>query len=428
MASWPGMDRLARLRVLAGAARYDASCASCGSDRPAQRGGIGDGARSGICHSFTPDGRCISLFKVLLTNACMFDCRYCANRRSADVPRTHFTPREVADLTLDLYRRNYIEGLFLSSGIVRSADHTMELLVEAARILREEHRFGGYVHLKAIPGASEDLIARAGLVADRLSVNIELPTTADLARLAPDKDAGVVERGMHAIRVRHEGVAAERGRHRNTPRFATAGQTTQMVIGASATRDGTILTRASQLYRAHGLRRVYYSAYSPTPTPDPRLPLEPPPLVREHRLYQADWLMRFYGFEAAEIAEGPDADLPLDIDPKLAWALRHRALFPVDVNVAPRELLLRVPGLGVRGVERILEARRFRKLGPPELSRLRLAMGRAASFLVHAGPNPALRALDREDLAARFRPPPRQLGLFGPVASEAATTARTGEL
>ncbi len=422
------MDRLARLRVLAGAARYDASCASSGSDRPAPRNGIGDGARSGICHSFTPDGRCISLLKILLTNACIFDCHYCANRRSADVPRSRFTPREVADLTLEFYRRNYIEGLFLSSGIVRSADHTMELLVEAARILREEHRFGGYVHLKAIPGASQDLVARAGLVADRLSVNIELPTSADLARLAPDKDAGVIERGMHAIRAGCDGDAAERGPRRKARRFAAAGQTTQMVIGASPTRDGAILARASQLYRAHALRRVYYSAYSPTPAADPLLPLAPPPLVREHRLYQADWLMRFYGFEAAEIAEGPDADLPLDIDPKLAWALRHRALFPVDVNTAPRELLLRVPGLGVRGVDRILAARRCRRLGLAELRRLRVALSRASSFLAAAGRNPALRAIDREDLAARLRPAPRQLALFEAAAREAALTARTGEL
>lgn len=422
------MDRIAKLRVLAGAARYDASCASCGSDRPAQRGGIGDGARSGICHSFTPDGRCISLLKILLTNACIYDCHYCANRRSADVPRARFTPREVADLTVEFYRRNYIEGLFLSSGIVRGADHTMELLVEVARLLRQEHRFGGYIHLKAIPGASEELVARAGLLADRLSVNVELPTAAELARLAPDKDPGAIERGMHAIRVRHEGAAAERGRRSGPPRFAAAGQTTQMVIGASPAKDGTILARASQLYQAHALRRVYYSAYSPTPAADPLLPREAPPLVREHRLYQADWLMRFYGFEAAEIVEGPEADLALDIDPKLAWALRHRALFPVDVNAAPRELLLRVPGLGVRGVERILDARRFRRLGLAELRRLRVTVSRASWFLAHAGPNPALRELDREDLAARFRPPPRQLALFGAVARQAAATARTGEL
>src|SRR5512140_322354 len=287
------MDRLARLRVLAGAARYDASCASSGSDRPAQRRGVGDGAPSGVCHSFTPDGRCISLLKILLTNACIYDCHYCANRRSADVPRARFTPREVADLTLELYRRNYIEGLFLSSGIVRSADHTMEQLVEAVRLLRDEHRFGGYVHLKAIPGASEELVARAGLLADRLSLNIELPTAGDLARLAPEKDGGTIERGMRAIRARVDGFAAERARSRRAPRFAAAGQTTQMVIGASPAKDGTILLRAAQLYEAHALRRVYYSAYSPTPAAGPELPARGAPLVREHRLYQADWLMRF---------------------------------------------------------------------------------------------------------------------------------------
>lgn len=422
------MDRLGKLRVLAGAARYDASCASCGSDRAAEKGGLGAGAPSGVCHSFTPDGRCISLLKILLTNACIYDCHYCANRRSADVPRARFTPREIADLTVDFYRRNYVEGLFLSSGIVRDPDTTMEQLVETARILRDEHRFGGYIHLKAIPGASEDLIAGAGLVADRLSVNIELPTRSDLAQLAPDKDGHRIESGMHAIRVRHDGAAAERKRSRVAPRFAPAGQTTQMVIGATPSADAVILGRAAQLYRAHALRRVYYSAYNPTPASDPRLPAASAPLVREHRLYQADWLMRFYGFDVGEIVETPDANLALDIDPKLAWALRHRGVFPVDVNTAPRELLLRVPGLGVRGVERILEARRFRRLGEGELKRLRIPLGRASSFLVHDGPNPRVRQLDREDFAARFRAPPRQLGLFEGANHAAAVAARTGEL
>jgi putative DNA modification/repair radical SAM protein len=422
-----GMDRLGKLRVLAGAARYDASCASSGSDRPGQKGGIGNGAASGICHSFTPDGRCVSLLKILLTNVCIYDCHYCGNRRSADVERARFTAREVADLTIDFYKRNYIEGLFLSSGIIRDADYTMEQLVEVARILREEHRFGGYIHLKTIPGASEDLIARAGVVADRLSVNVELPTASDLVQLAPDKDARRIEDGMHAIRVRHDGAADERRRIKTAPRFAPAGQTTQMVIGATPTPDGIILARASQLYGAHALRRVYYSAYSPTPASDPRLPLGAAPLVREHRLYQADWLMRFYGFDASELLDRPDANLPLEMDPKLAWALRHRALFPVDVNAAPRELLLRVPGLGVRGVERILQARRFRSLGVAELRRLRIPMRRASPFLLHAGANPATRELDREDLVARFRPPREQLTLFA-EGQASAVTARTGEL
>jgi putative DNA modification/repair radical SAM protein len=421
------MERLRKLQVLAGAARYDASCASSGSDRPAQKGGIGHGAPSGICHSYTPDGRCISLLKILLTNVCVYDCRYCPSRRSADVERARFTPREVAELTVDFYTRNYVEGLFLSSGIVRDADYTMELVIEVARILREEHRFGGYIHLKAIPGASEELLARAGLLADRLSVNIELPTRSDLVALAPDKDASGIEAGMRAIRVRHEGAAAERRRHPSAPRFAPAGQTTQMVIGATPTPDAVILARASQLYGAHALRRVYYSAYSPTPASDARLPVSAAPLAREHRLYQADWLLRFYGFEAHELLARPDENLSLEMDPKLAWALRHRAVFPLDVNLAPRELLLRVPGLGVRGVERILQARRFRRLGLAELERLRIPMRRAAPFLVLAGENRALRSLDREDLPARVVPAPRQLGLFD-AAREAAAAARTGEL
>ena len=299
------MDCLGKLRVLAGAARYDASCASSGSDRPAQKGGIGNGAASGVCHSFTPDGRCISLLKILLTNVCIYDCHYCANRRSADVERARLTPREVADLTIDFYKRNYVEGLFLSSGIVRDADYTMELLVEAVRILREEHRFGGYVHLKAIPGASEDLLARAGLVADRLSVNVELPTDPTSSASRPTRTHGASStacaRSASGTRARPRSAR----RIRSAPRFAPAGQTTQMVIGATPTPDGVILARASQLYGAHALRRVYYSAYSPTPASDPRLPLAAAPLVREHRLYQADWLMRFYGFAASEILERP---------------------------------------------------------------------------------------------------------------------------
>ncbi|HET7754630.1 MAG TPA: putative DNA modification/repair radical SAM protein [Anaeromyxobacteraceae bacterium] len=422
------MDRLSKLQVLAGAAKYDASCASSGSNRPAQKGGVGNGASCGVCHSFTPDGRCVSLLKILLTNACIYDCQYCANRRSADVPRARFTASEVAELTIDFYRRNYIEGLFLSSGIVRSPDYTMEQMVEVTRLLRDEHRFGGYIHLKAIPGASDDLLARAGLLADRLSVNIELPTDGDLVSLAPDKDARRIETGMRSIRARVDDATSERRKSRFAPRFAPAGQTTQMVIGASPTPDGVILSRAAELYGRHALRRVYYSAYSPTPSAGPNLPRSAAPLVREHRLYQADWLMRFYGFDVGEILEAPDANLSLDVDPKLAWALRNRALFPVDVNAAAKELLLRVPGLGVRGVDRIIEARRFRKLGLPELRRLRIPVSRAAPFLVCAGANGAVRQLDRADLVARFRPPPRQLGLFESASANAAASALTGEL
>ncbi len=417
------MEQVDTLRILSGAARYDASCASSGSNRPAPRGGLGDGASSGICHSYTPDGRCISLLKLLLTNACILDCQYCVNRRSSGVERARFTPAEVADLTADFYRRNYIEGLFLSSGIVRSADFTMELLVETARLLREEHRFGGYIHLKAIPGASSELVLQAGRLADRLSMNIELPTDGDLAKLAPGKDAGVIERGMRLIRGGRDQAEDERKRFRSAPRFAPAGQTTQMVVGATPSSDASVLARASELYARHGLRRVYYSAYSPTSAPHPDLPAARAPLVREHRLYQADWLMRFYGFDAGEIVGGSDGRLDLELDPKLAWALRNRARFPVDVNSAPRESLLRVPGLGVRAVERILGARRFRRLGGAELSRLRVPVRRAAPFLVWEGSNPAVRALDGPGLEARFRPRAAQLSLF-----QNTRAAVTGEL
>jgi putative DNA modification/repair radical SAM protein len=423
------VDLADRLRILAGAAKHDASCASSGSTRARPAGGVGAGAPSGVCHAYGPDGRCISLLKVLLTNACVYDCGYCANRRSSDVPRASFSPRELADLTVDFYRRNYVEGLFLSSGIVKSPDHTMERLVEVARLLRREHRFGGYVHLKAIPGASAALVAEAGRVADRLSVNVELPTRDDLARLAPEKDEGRIEDGMRVIR---EGCAeateAPRGARSRPPRFAPAGQSTQMVVGATPTADRTILSRAAALYGRYGLRRVYYSAYSPVARPGPGLPAAAPPLAREHRLYEADWLLRFYGFTVDELAESPDGNLDLDLDPKLAWALRHRERFPLDVNAAPREALLRVPGLGVRTVERILASRRGARLGLDALRRLRVPLRRAAPFLEVHGPNPDLHALDGERLALRFRPPPAQLPLFGPRGAARDAPARTGEL
>ncbi len=421
----PVVELLEKLEILAGAARYDASCASSGSTRATPTGGVGNGAPCGVCHSYTPDGRCISLLKVLLTNACIYDCRYCANRSSADLRRARFTPVELADLTLDLYRRNYIEGLFVSSGVAPNPDRTMEDLVAVAKRLRVEHRFGGYIHLKAIPGASAELVREAGLWADRLSINIELPTRADLAALAPDKDEGRIEGGMQVIRAGVDASADERRRSRGAPRFAPSGQSTQMVIGASATPDARILGRASELYARHALRRVYYSAFSPPPSAAPGLPSGPAPLVREHRLYQADWLLRFYGFTSDEIVTGPEANLDLELDPKLAWALRHRERFPVDVNRAPRELLLRVPGLGVRGVDRILQARRFRRLGRAELSRMRIPVGKAGAFLAWQGPNPALRSLDDDALVSRFRPLPRQLSLFAPASFAAAAS---GEL
>ncbi|RYD24838.1 MAG: putative DNA modification/repair radical SAM protein, partial [Verrucomicrobiaceae bacterium] len=340
--------------------------------------GVGSTGGAGICHSFTPDGRCVSLLKVLLTNVCLYDCHYCINRRSSNVTRARFTVEEVVQLTLDFYKRNYIEGLFLSSGIIRNADYTMELVIEVARRLREEHWFRGYIHLKTIPEASQELIERAGRYADRISINIELPTEAGLAKLAPEKNLVKTQEAMGKIRLRIEEAKESRGRMvpaaarpARRPPFAT-GQSTQMLVGADDSDDAAVLGRADQLYRSYQLKRVYYSGFSPIPEPSSLLPLKPPPLLREHRLYQADWLLRFYGFQVEELVPASAPRLPLEVDPKLAWALGNRAVFPVDVNKAPRELLCRVPGLGIRNVLRILEARRHCRLHVADLKRLRL--------------------------------------------------------
>lgn len=373
------VDVRRKLEILADAAKYDASCASSGSRRK-NIGGVGNTEGMGICHSFTPDGRCVSLLKILLTNHCIFDCKYCINRISSDVTRARFTPREVVDLTLDFYRRNYIEGLFLSAGVLRTPDETMEEMIEVARSLRQDHRFGGYIHLKAVAGASPDAVSRAGEWADRVSANIELPTQTDLDSLAPAKRHDAIEDVMGDLRERIDEGKASKGRKP----FAPAGQSTQVIVGATPSDDRVILTKSNQLYTQHRLRRVYYTAFSPIQRPDADLPAAPPPLVREHRLYQADWLIRFYGFGVDEIAPPEAPDLSLDKDPKLAWALRHRAFFPIDVNRAGREWLLRVPGLGVRNVERILKARVFRKLTLADLRKLRVPLKRAAFFLVTA--------------------------------------------
>ena len=406
---------LQKLEILADAAKYDASCASSGTTRRDSAGGRGLGSTEGmgICHAYAPDGRCISLLKVLLTNHCVFDCHYCINRKSSNVRRARFSPQEVADLTIAFYRRNYIEGLFLSSGIVKSSDRTMEQLVEAARILREEHEFRGYIHLKTIPDADPELIRRAGLYADRVSINVELPTAAGLARLAPDKDARRIESAMGgvtaAIAEAREGTA----RFRHAPKFAPAGQATQMIVGAEAATDAEIVGKASHLYGAFGLRRVYYSAFSPIPDASGVLPLRRPPLVREHRLYQSDWLMRFYGYRAEDVAEaaGEDGMLPLDIDPKLAWALKFREQFPVDVNHSSREMLLRVPGLGVRAVSHVVASRRHRKLRLDDLARLTSSIAKVRPFVVAADWRPTL-LTDRADLRALLAPPTEQLELF----------------
>ncbi|MDD2328198.1 MAG: putative DNA modification/repair radical SAM protein, partial [bacterium] len=332
---------LEKLNILADAAKYDVSCASSGTSRPAAKGGIGTATGWGICHSFTPDGRCISLFKILLTNHCIYDCAYCTNRRSNDVKRTAFTPRELAELTVGFYQRNYIEGLFLSSGVMRNPDYTMEQMLRVVKLLREQYRFNGYIHMKAIPGASDELIAQAGRYADRMSVNLEIPSEENLKLLAPEKNYSEVFAPMRFIQQGMLESAEERKKFRSAPRFVPAGQSTQLIIGATPDNDRQILTLASALYRRPSFKRVYYSGYIPVNRGDSRLPtLATPPLVRENRLYQADWLMRFYQFKASEIVDESHPDLDLDVDPKMGWALRHPEFFPVDVNSAPYEMIL----------------------------------------------------------------------------------------
>lgn len=404
-----------KLEILADAAKYDASCASSGTAKKNSLGGKGVGSTEGmgICHAYAPDGRCISLLKILLTNHCIFDCHYCINRKSSNVARARFTPQEVVDLTLNFYRRNYIEGLFLSSGIVKNANHTMEQLVEVARILREEHDFRGYIHLKTIPEADAEIIHAAGLYADRVSINVELPTDTGLTRLAPDKNARQIEGAMGRTKARIVQAKDERKRFRHAPRFAPAGQSTQMIVGADDASDSAIIGKASRLYGDFGLRRVYYSAFSPIPDASAVLPLKRPPLLREHRLYQSDWLMRFYGFAPQEVADAAEADgnLPLDIDPKLAWALKFRESFPVDVNRAPKELLLRVPGLGTKAVARILVSRRHRNLRLDDVARLTASVTKVRPFICTIDWRPTL-LTDRADLRGLLTPRSEQLELF----------------
>lgn len=373
-----------KLHVLADAAKYDASCSSSGSKKTRKGKGLGSTEGAGICHSYTPDGRCISLLKILLTNYCIFDCKYCINRISSDVKRARFSITEVVQLTLDFYRRNYIEGLFLSSGIIKNSDYTMEQLIAVAKSLRQEHHFRGYIHLKTIPGSSNELLNLAGLYADRLSVNIELPTETDLQKLAPEKNRPQLENNMAEIQIKSEEIKEDRKKGLSVPIFTPAGQSTQMIIGATPTPDKDILLTSSTLYKKYKLRRVYYSAFSPIPHADARLPGASPPLLREHRLYQADWLLRFYGFSVNEIVSENEPNLETSIDPKTAWALRNPGYFPIDVNKAGREQLLRIPGLGARSVEKILQIRRHHRICFDDLIRLRVAMNRAKLFIITA--------------------------------------------
>lgn len=410
------LDTAQKLEILADAAKYDASCSSSGTNRRDSRDGKGIGSTmgGGICHAWAPDGRCVSLLKILLTNSCIFDCRYCVNRKSSNVRRARFTAAEVVALTLDFYRRNYIEGLFLSSGIINTPDYTMEQIVEVARALREDHHFRGYIHLKTIPDADPGLVTAAGRHADRVSINVELPTVGGLSLLAPDKSEGRIERAMGHLRSAIEDGRDASRRYRSAPLFAPAGQSTQMIVGADAATDRDIVSRAAGLYRRFELRRVYYSAFTPIPDASAVLPLRRPPLLREHRLYQSDWLLRFYHYTPDEVTATVDPTtgmLPLDIDPKLAWALKFREHFPVDVNRAPKEMLLRVPGLGPRAVQSIIAARRWRTLRLEDVARLTVSVGKLRPFIVTGDWRP-VRLTERNDLKSLVVPRPVQLDLF----------------
>lgn len=410
----PSLSLDRKLAILSDAAKYDASCASSGSTKRDSRDGKGLGSNegSGICHAYAPDGRCISLLKILMTNFCIYDCSYCVNRVSSNVPRARFSVDEVVRLTIEFYRRNYIEGLFLSSGVIRSPDATMEDMVRIVRRLRHEENFRGYIHLKTIPDAAPELIDEAGRLADRLSINVELPTDRAVETLAPEKRPDQIRKVMADVRLRKDGTRERSHTGKRPPRFAPAGQSTQMIIGADASSDATVLGQSTRLYSSYKLKRVYYSAFSPIPDSTSKLPLVRPPLQREHRLYQADWLLRFYGFDVDEITGVTKAgNLDLDVDPKLAWALAHRGLFPLDVNLAEKALLLRVPGFGVKTVQRILSTRRHRALRYEDIARMGASMKKARAFVTAQGWTPGA-LTDSADLRARFAPPPEQLSLF----------------
>lgn len=403
-----------KLVILSDAAKYDASCSSSGTAKRNSKDGKGIGSTegSGICHSYAPDGRCISLLKILMTNFCIYDCAYCINRISSNQPRARFSVEEVVWLTLEFYRRNYIEGLFLSSGVIKSPDNTMAEMVRIAKELRVTQGFRGYIHLKTIPDAAPQLIEEAGLYADRLSINVELPTDISVERLAPGKNPATIRQAMAGLRLKIEEHGEPSPISKKRKKFAPAGQSTQMIIGADGTSDATVLGKSAALYGSYHLKRVYYSAFSPIPDSTAALPLIKPPLMREHRLYQADWLMRFYGFAADEVAGTTTGGmLDLEIDPKLAWALQNRQSFPVDVNRAAKEMLLRVPGFGTKSVQRILAARRHKSLRFDDLLRIGAIMSKAKPFITALDWSPR-GMTDEANLRARFTPAPQQLVLL----------------
>lgn len=433
------MELKTKLEILSDSAKYDVSCSSSGSTRKNTPGGIGNAAASGICHSWSDDGRCISLLKILLTNVCIYDCTYCVNRASNDVRRAAFTPDEVADLTINFYRRNYIEGLFLSSAIMKNPDHTMELMLRTVRKLREEYRFNGYIHLKAIPGADPRLIDQAGLFADRMSVNIELPSNEGLKLLAPQKKKEAIIKPMGFIHSRIVQGKEEKKLYRKAPSFVPAGQSTQLIVGATPDHDLGILKLSENLYKHFSLKRVYYSAYVPVLS-HPNLPAIPkPPLLREHRLYQADWLLRFYGFQAGEILNEQQPNFDIELDPKCNWAIRNLHLFPVEVNLADYEMLLRIPGIGVRSAQRIMAARRVSPLSYEDLRKLGIVLKRARFFITclgkYFGEKSFSEAIIRSTLVSNRRqlllagsPQWQQLSIFDQPTIEDAFASTTGEL
>ena len=433
------MDLMEKLEILTDAAKYDVACTSSGVDRPAQKGKLGSAVKAGICHSFAADGRCVSLLKVLMSNDCAFDCAYCVNRHTADCRRASFTPRELCTLTMEFYRRNYIEGLFLSSAVVKNPDYTCELMLSAVKMLREDRGFWGYVHVKAIPGANPRLTEELGLYADRMSVNIELPSGASLKRLAPQKSKEKILAPMGQIRDGIAQNAKELVKYRAAPRFVPAGQSTQMIIGATPEHDVQILRLTEGLYKKYALKRVFFSAYMPV-VEDRALPAlsSPPPLLREHRLYQADWLLRFYGFTAGEILDDANPDFNPLLDPKCNWAVNHMELFPVEVNRAPYEMLLRVPGIGVKSAQRIRAARRTARLDFDALKKLGVVLKRARFFIVCMGKSasplptddPAVIAgaiCERSPIQRQKIDAPEQMSLFAPL-KEDGVKCLTGQI
>jgi|TARA_B110000211_G_C14061951_1_gene545938 putative DNA modification/repair radical SAM protein len=419
---------LKKLEILADAAKYDASCASSGTETRNSLKNRGIGSTSsgmGICHSYTPDGRCISLLKILLTNFCLYECAYCVNRSSSNVPRARFSIDEVVDLTMEFYKRNYIEGLFLSSGIIKSADYTMEQVVAVARKLRLERQFGGYIHLKTIPEAAPELLAQAGLYADRLSINVELPSERSLNRLAPEKNAQSIVRSMDNLNSGIQEYKASKKTARKqankkliAPKFSPSGQSTQMIVGADTSNDAIILRKASQLYKSFKMKRVYYSAFSPIPDASSELPLTAPPLLREHRLYQADWLLRFYGYSIDELTDVTNNEhsqgmLSLDVDPKLAWAINHRESFPVDLNRADLENILRVPGIGVINARRLVAQRKVAAIRFKDLGKLRLPIEKLKYFVTTVDHKPKFAQLEAASMLQLFTAQKsRQMSLF----------------